>query len=93
MSSSSPIRKGFRRITEKELSGLRFEVTDKGFTLWGKNHTWILDGSCLMEDGQISFANRDPKGVRVTIADDKDYFGHENILLVVPKKKLKRKPL
>lgn len=75
-----------KKLTKKQLKGLRFEFTEKGFTLWDKRGIWILDGSCLMEDGIISFSNRNHKDIQVVIEDRDDFFGHKNITLVASSK-------
>lgn len=52
------------------LDNLELKATEKGFTVWHKgNGTWLLDASCLKEDGVIRIAQdfAIPKGVKIII--------------------------
>jgi len=42
------------------LETLEIDVSETGFTIWiienGRRH-WIVDGSCIKEDGEIRYSN------------------------------------
>lgn len=71
-----------KKLTQKELKKLKLEYTEHGFCLWGEDGRWILDGSCLMKDGHITFCNRDTK-VQVIMEDST--FAHEHKCITLKK--------
>lgn len=73
-----------KTITKKELKKLKFEVTDTGFTLWGEDGRWILDGSTLLTDGHISFCNKHEDKVQVEVTESKNWYEFKEIRLVSP---------
>jgi len=51
-------------FTKKELKTLEIDVTKTGFTVWIKElhegkirRHWLLDGSCIKEDGMVRITN------------------------------------
>lgn len=51
-----------KTITKRMAKTLEIEVSDTGFTVWikdGKSRHWVLDGSCLTEDGTVRLGKSD----------------------------------
>lgn len=47
-------------MSKKDLKKIKIEITEKGFVLWIKENSdkskaehWLIDASCLREDGKI----------------------------------------
>lgn len=55
-----------RKLTKKELQSLEIKITESGFTIWCRSKTkkgvvvkhWLLDASCLKEDGEIRIGRK-----------------------------------
>ncbi len=64
-----------KTITKKMASTIEIEVSDTGFTLWlteGKNRYWLVDGSCVKDDGLIRIGRSDLYRHRAEFDRDED---------------------
>lgn len=56
----------YKKMSKKQLESLEITQSPRGFTIWAKETTgkkrrhWILDASCLLEDGEIRILNDIP---------------------------------
>lgn len=74
-----------RPVSKKQLkNNISVETTKAGFTVWyknGKQKFWLVDGSCLLEDGKIDLGRSDLYSVNTRL-----YEGGRTIRIVNIKK-------
>jgi hypothetical protein len=81
-----------KRLSQKELAKIEIQVSEKGFTVWvvedimvGKKKRkikyWILDGSCLKEDGEIRFGRHGLYNVNAVFNKRSFQWGGDTIVI------------